>query len=279
MSSLSFSLSSYGEATIAFLLSILGISAVTSGLSGFGFSAIGAASLWILPPQVGVPLLMALSTANQTMSLRQLRTELKPIREWWPDGPAPFILGGILGIPIGLHILHALPTSGLMVAFGTFLVVYALYSTFDSPTHRQPIAGWRVPVFIGVLGGIIGGFTAFPGAAVVLWIGRQRLPKQESRAIVQPYIFAMQLVALAMLAIHRPSTFDAQFWSLFAAAVVVVLPGTFLGVRIYRSLSDINFRRVCFALLGMSGLAILCKGVVSSGIVEVVSRLLIGRGL
>jgi uncharacterized protein len=82
---------------------------------------------------------------------------------------------------------------------------------------------------------------------------------------LQPYIFAMQLIALTTLAIRHPSTFDARFWSLFAAAVVIVLPGTFVGVRIYHSLSDINFRRICFVLLGISGLAILGKGIVSGG--------------
>ncbi|HXZ08177.1 MAG TPA: sulfite exporter TauE/SafE family protein, partial [Paraburkholderia sp.] len=254
-----FSLSPYSDLTVTVLLVILVISAITSGLSGFGFSAIGAASLWVLPPQVGVPLLMALSSANQLLSLRQIHGELKPLREWWPDGPAPFILGGLLGIPIGLVILHALPTPALMIAFGAFLVGYAGHSIFRSPARRATKGGWRSSVIVGVLGGIIGGFTAFPGAIVVLWIGRQGLSKQESRAIVQPYIFAMQLLALTMLAIKHPSTFDIRFWSLFAVTVVAVLPGTFLGVRIYKSLSEINFRRVCFSLLGMSGLAILSK--------------------
>lgn len=271
-----FSLAPYSTAAVTFLLGTLGISAVTSGLSGFGFSAIGAASLWVLPPQVGVPLLMALSTANQIMSLRQLRRELKPMREWWPNGPAPFILGGALGVPIGLDILHAMPPSGLMVAFGGFLVCYALHASLSASSARvaRPDGTWWMAVIVGMTGGVIGGFTAFPGAAVVLWIGRQRLSKQESRAILQPYIFAMQLIGLTTLAIKVPSTFDARFWSLFAAAVVIVLPGTFIGIRIYRSLSDINFRRVCFVLLGISGIAILGKGIVSSGMAAIVGQLM-----
>src|SRR5437762_1931003 len=44
---------------------ILFVAGLTSGLSGFGFSAVGAASLVLLPPVLGVPLLQALSTANQ----------------------------------------------------------------------------------------------------------------------------------------------------------------------------------------------------------------------
>ena len=39
----------------------------------------------------------------------------------------------------------------------------------------------------------------------------------------------------------------------------VVLPCTLLGVKLYHSLSDVNFRRVTFILLGVSGLGLLIK--------------------
>ena len=80
--------------TIPILVCILGVSAIMSGLSGFGFSAIGALCLWLLPPKLGVPLLMTLSSANQLMSLGQLKADLRPWKEWWQDGPTPYLLGG-----------------------------------------------------------------------------------------------------------------------------------------------------------------------------------------
>jgi len=254
-------LSGLSGSTTAMLLLILGLSAMVSGLSGFGFSAIGAICLWLLPPTLAVPLLMALSSANQMMSLGQIRADMKPFRQWWPDGPGPFIVGGFVGVPIGLWLLHSLPTPVLMVIFGASLVAYAAYS-IATPANGHALSGsWPISVLVGMAGGIIGGFTAFPGAAVVVWIGRRGFAKAESRAIVQPYIFAMQLVSLAMLAVQHPSTFNSGFWSLFAINIVVVLPGTLLGVYIYKSLSDVNFRRVSFSLLGTSGVAIFTKGV------------------
>src|SRR5882762_11567944 len=114
--------------TLLVLVCILGLSAIMSGLSGFGFSAIGALCLWLLPPKLGVPLLMTLSAANQLLSLNQLKAEMKPLREWWPDGPAPYLAGGFIGVPIGLVILHSLPTPTLMAIFGGFLILYAAYS-------------------------------------------------------------------------------------------------------------------------------------------------------
>jgi uncharacterized protein len=250
----------FSPAASAALACILAVSALTSGLSGFGFSAIGALCLWLLPPKLGVPLLMSLSTANQLMSLRQLQADLRPLREWWPGGPGPYLLGGLVGVPVGLAILHSLPTSTFMAVFGAFLVLYAGYSMLKPESVRvQPTNSWLAASVVGFTGGVIGGFTAFPGAAVVVWSGLRRLPKAESRAVVQPYILCLQLVSLSMLAIQHPETFGQTYWRLLIISIPVVLPCTLLGVHLYRSLSDINFRRVTFMLLGASGFGLLLK--------------------
>jgi uncharacterized membrane protein YfcA len=252
--------SEFSAATILSLLCILGLSAVTSGLSGFGFSAIGALCLWLLPPKLGVPLLMSLSAANQLMSLGQLKADLRPLRQWWPQGPAPYLLGGLLGVPIGLAILHSLPTSTLVAILGGFLIIYASYSLLKPESLQlSRHTGWLAACLVGMAGGVIGGFTAFPGAAVVVWSGLKHLPKHESRSIVQPYILGLQLVALVMLALQHPETFDRTYWALLVITVPVVLPCTLLGVNLYKSLSDINFRRITFMLLGTSGLGLLIK--------------------
>jgi len=252
--------SGFTPETLTALLVIVGASALMSGLSGFGFSAIGALSLLLLPPKLGVPLLMALSAANQLLSSRQLRADMRPSRDWWPKGPGPYLLGGLLGVPAGLQILHALPTSTLMAVFGVFLVLYSAYSLLSPATPRVPRdGGWMTASLVGALGGVIGGFTAFPGAAVVIWSRLCHLPKSESRAILQPYILILQLVSLALLALQHPETFNRTFWSLLLVTLPVVLPGTLLGVYCYRYLSDVSFRRVTFLLLGVSGAGLLFK--------------------
>jgi uncharacterized membrane protein YfcA len=170
------------------------------------------------------------------------------------------LLGGLIGVPVGLAILHSLPTSTLMAIFGGFLILYAAYSMLKPESlHVSPKGSWFVSSLVGMLGGIIGGFTAFPGAAVVVWSGLRRLPKRESRAIVQPYILGLQIVSIAMLAVQHPETFGRTYWTLVVITIPIVLPCTLLGVNLYRYLSDINFRRVTFMLLGTSGLGLLVK--------------------
>lgn len=243
------------------VVEILCLSGLMSGLSGFGFSAIGSSCLLFIQPKLGVPLLMALSTANQFMSLSQLRQDMpKKWKDAWPNGAAPYVFGGVLGVPLGIWLLNHLPAAKLMFVFGLFLAVYSAFSVLKPNNLKlKGTGGAASGVAVGFLGGTVGGFTAFPGAAVVVWTGFRSLTKQVTRSIVQPYILVLQLMSLATTAYAYPAVFGRQFWILLAVTTPIVLPGTLGGVLIYRRISDVNFRRVSFILLGLSGAGLLLK--------------------
>jgi uncharacterized membrane protein YfcA len=257
MSSIGMSASS-----LALLCAVLAASGFVSGLSGFGFSAIGVASLWILPPAEAIPLLMALSTANQIASISDLRASMKPLREWWPNGPAPCMLGGLVGLPAGLWLLATLDTRDICAAVGAVLILYAVWALFLSSRVRSSPArrgGVGTAFGVGAAGGVIGGFTAFPGSALVVWAGLCGMQKNEQRAIVQPYILTMQVVALATLALSGIG-FGPHFWLLLLLTAPVTLPFTKLGVAAFRKMSDVDFKRAVLGLLSVSGATLSIKG-------------------
>jgi uncharacterized membrane protein YfcA len=243
-----------GFEAIAFL------SGLMSGLSGFGFSAIGAASLLFLPPTLQVPLFQTLSTGNQFLSAQQLREDMpKSKRQLW-NGPGPCMLGGLAGVPIGIWLLSHLPATQLMAAFGALLTGYSIYSILKPSSWK--LRGCSSPAWgaaVGLLGGAIGGFTAFPGAAVVIWTGLRSLPKAQQRAIVQPYIIMSQIYSLGLVALWHPSYLSGRYWVLLALALPAVIPGTLSGLALYRRTSDLNFKRVSYLLLGVSGMSLLVK--------------------
>jgi uncharacterized protein len=249
--------------SLMFVTLALCVAALTSGLSGFGFSAIGAAILLALPPAVAIPLLMTLSTATQLLAIHLLRTEMMPVGEWlrrWPGGPAPYVLGGLLGVPVGVHLLLMLHAGTLMACFGALLLVYAAHCLLKPHVPAfVPREGAKAPISVGFVGGAIGGFTAFPGAAVVVWMGLTGAAKSVARSVVQPYILTLQVYALATLAIVKPGTFDARFWHLLVLLLPAVLPYTWAGVSVYRSFSDLQARRLTVLLLGGSGAGLLLR--------------------
>lgn len=245
---------------LASIEAIVFFSGVMSGLSGFGFSAIGAASLLLLTPVLQVPLFQTLSTGNQLLSIRQLRHDMPKSWKQLRAGPGPCMVGGAGGVPIGIWLLSHLPAARLTIAFGFLLVVYAAYSMFKPASFRlRGCGGPAWGIMIGFLGGIVGGFTAFPGAAVVVWTGLRGLTKESHRAIVQPYIILSQIYSLALLAVLHPAYLNGTYWLLLAVTLPAVVPGTLTGLAIYRRMSDVNFKRASYLLLGISGASILGK--------------------
>ena len=240
---------------------ILFVAGLMSGLTGFAFSAIGALTLFLLAPIRAVPLLQALSACNQMLSVGKLRKDMpKTAREWWPYGPGPAILGGLAGVQAGVWLLNNLPGQRIMLILALLILFYAIYSLFK-PTGLKihGFGGAPTGLVVGALGGAIGGFTAFPGLTVVVWTGLRDLPKAKNRAIVQPFILTLQLVSLTVNGIQHPNNFGAPFWTLLALTVPAVLPGTLTGVWLYHRISEIDFKRACYILLGIAGVGLLVK--------------------
>jgi uncharacterized membrane protein YfcA len=240
---------------------ILFMAGLMSGLTGFAFSAIGALTLFLLPPITAVPLLQALSACNQMLSLGKLRKEMpKTWREWWPGGPGPAILGGLTGVQAGVWLLNNLPGPRIVLTLGALITLYSIYSLFK-PTGLKihGFGGAPSGLVVGALGGAIGGFTAFPGLPVVVWTGLRNLPKAQSRAIIQPFILTLQILSLVTNGLQHPKNFGMPFWTVLALMIPVVLPGTLTGVWLYNRISELDFKRACFILLGIAGVGLLIK--------------------
>ena len=169
----------------------------------------------------------------------------------------------------GVWLLLHLDPLALSVLVGFILLGYASWSHFMPIVIKMSNTGPAPSIAVGFVGGVIGGFTAFPGCAVVIWAVLTGMPKREQRGILQPYILCMQLLALSILALtpFRLSPTGASmvppFWMLFLIMLPFVLGCTALGVRTFRKLSDFNFKQVTLGLLGLSGVALMMKGLVS----------------
>ena len=241
---------------------ILFMSSFVSGLSGFGFSAIGASLLLFMQPSTGVALLMLLSIFTQMLSVRKLWVELRPniVLSNAPNSLVPYLIGGILAAPIGVYFLNVANPKNLMVILGSILLAYAVYSLGKPKSLSLTItADWKKSFLVGALGGLVGGFSAFPGSALVVWTGLQNMSKEKTRALTQPYIIVMQVVSLIAFVAHYRQAFDLTLLALFASAVPVVYLGNNYGVGNFKTIDQNLFKKVTFLLLGVSGAVLLAK--------------------
>jgi uncharacterized membrane protein YfcA len=83
------------------------------------------------------------------------------------------------------------------------------------------------------------------------------VPKNQQRGLVQPFIAAMQLFALAlMLMLMRRDLSSKVFFDLLLS-VPALFAGSALGVAAFRYVNDATFRRIVLIVLLVSGLMLL----------------------
>jgi uncharacterized protein len=224
--------------------------ALVSGFAGFAFSAVaGAFLLHVMPPIEAVPLMMACSIMVQGASLVVLRSSMR-----W-GGSLGYIMGGALGIPPAIYLLHHADTWTFRVGFGVFLVAYAAYMFFrPGAAYLCDVQSRLRDAAVGFAGGVIGGLTAMPGALPTIWCDLRGLAKDHQRGLVQPFIATMQCASLALLA--SAGGIPSRVLLYLVVALPALVAGTALGIILFGRVDQTSFRRVTLAILFAGGLAL-----------------------
>src|SRR5258706_7730743 len=97
--------------------------ALVAGAGGFAFGLVAAAVwLYILPPLQIRALIAVFGFLVQGIAVWKLRHALRPARL------LPFLLGSVLGVPLGVELLRGAAPAHLRIGVGILLVAFSLYS-------------------------------------------------------------------------------------------------------------------------------------------------------
>lgn len=226
------------------------VAGFASGLAGFAFNLV-VLSLWLhlVSPTRAVVVALAASLLAQLISLWRLRLPFQPALLW------PFVLGGALGIPMGTAAVTGLDIEIFKKGIGLFLVLYAAFMLLQPPLPAFVGGGRLADGAVGAVAGALGGAAGLSGALMPIWCDLRGWPRQDQRAVYQPFIVVMQSLALVSLGVA--GAIDGEALRLVLIAAPVVVGGVLAGVALYARLSGPQFRRVLMALLLVSGVLLL----------------------
>ncbi|MGN6570000.1 MAG: sulfite exporter TauE/SafE family protein [Pseudolabrys sp.] len=238
-----------GSSTLVVSIVSIFAGSLAAGLAGFAFSAISGAILfhWIAPVEA-VPLLLVCSITTQLFSV----TKLWRTMQWRQC--VPYLVGGLIGIPVGARLLTDVDARTFAAGFGVFLIGYSAYSLLR-PQIVVSHGGRLAELLAGLAGGITGGATAFPGAFPTIWCNLRGLSKLEQRGVVQPFILLMQVATLAYFS--KFGVLASATWTSYLWCLPAVIGGTWLGLQLFNRIDDAKFRRLVLLLLLVSGLTLM----------------------
>ena len=228
-----------------------------SGLAGFG-TALMALGIWlyVLPPAIAVPLVLICSVIAQISTLPSIWKTIDFSIVW------PFLIGGLIGVPLGtMLIAHADPRV-FKLTIGVFLLVFPTALYFQRKEMAVTFGGKAADAAIGFAGGILGGLAGLSGPLPILWASIRGWTKEQRRGIFQIFNFSVLATSLLVQIVTGFVKPDV-FW-----LALIAFPGTaigaWLGARTYHALSDGNFRDVVLGLLFLSGIGLVWSSIAPS---------------
>jgi len=220
-----------------------------SGLAGFAMGFV-VSGIWlhIITPIQTTALIAGYGLCTQGYGVWKLRQAL----DW--RTVAPFIVGGMIGVPLGAVLLTYLDPNYVRLGVGVLLIIYSVYS-LAKPAFKPHKLGVGADGGIGFLNGVLGGLTGLPGFIITVWCQMRGWTKDEQRAVFQPVILTGMMMIAISLSVAGAITADTL--KLYVLGLPALLAGLWLGFRCYGKLGDATFRKVVLILLLCSGLALI----------------------
>lgn len=238
--------------TVDQLLIVIGAFAggFVNGLTGFG-TGMTALVLWLhaLPVTVAATLVLVCSVAAQIQSLPSIWHALDMKRL------APFLIGGLAGIPLGTWLLVQVSVGTVKFWVGLVVTVYCAVMLLGSFRPTVSWGGRAADGVVGLLGGILGGLAGLSGALPTIWASLRNWSKDARRAVFQG--FNLTILSVSLVAHATAGLVTAELGRAALLALPGTLVGAFIGQRIYRRLDDRGFDRLVLAILLVAGITLL----------------------
>jgi len=230
------------------------VAGFVQGLSGFAFGLVAMGIwAWSLDPLLAGPLVVFGSLVGQLLAIGSMWRTMNPWRA------LPFVMGGVLGVPIGVVLLRYINPLAFKASVGLMLVVWCPVMLFAGELPRVRWGGVWADAGIGWIGGIMGGLGGLTGPAPILWATLRGWDRHAQRAMFQVFNTCMHSLTLTIYFIS--GTVPVRALPLFAVMLPAMLLPSIAGFRMYHRFSELTFRRVVLGLLTLSGAVLIVTSV------------------
>ncbi len=230
------------------------VAGFVQGLSGFAFALVATSIwAWTVEPHLALSLAMFGGLTGQVIAAVTVRRGFKlPLL-------LPFLVGGLVGIPIGVAVVPRIDVDVFKTCLGALLVVWCPLMLLSKRLPQVRFGG-RIGSRLadgaaGLIGGVLGGIGGLAGPIPTLWCTLRGMDKDTQRVVIQNFNLAVLAVSMATSIATGVVTRDML--PLFGVVLPAMLIPTLIGTRVYVGISEATFRAIVLSLLSVSGVALL----------------------
>jgi uncharacterized membrane protein YfcA len=228
------------------------VAGLVQGISGFAFAMVAMAIwVWGVDPQRAAVMAVFGGLTGQIISVLRVR------RGWHVSLLWPFVLGSIVGIPIGTRLLPLLDPNRFKMVLGAMLVICCSAMLATSRLPRIQTGGKVADAAVGLLGGVMAPLSGFSGLAPALWATLRGYTKDEHRAVLQN--FNLLVLSFTMASLVWSGRARAEHLPQMSVVAASLLVPSIWGSKIYIGMSPTAFRNGVLWILVFAGLTMLAS--------------------
>ncbi|GAB4354385.1 MAG: sulfite exporter TauE/SafE family protein [Candidatus Abyssubacteria bacterium] len=245
---------------IAVCSTIVLAAAVVTGFSGFGFALIAVPLLSLfLDVKFGVPLVLLLAFFSVIiLTLNKLRFLREPT-------VLIILVGMILGITGGAHLLANFETSLLKRLLGVVVILFGLHIFIRSRRERDPKHYDAVPspvrmvtaFVVGVFSGVAGGLFGTSGPPLVVYVDHFAKDKTAFRAQLLVLFLLHDVYRIGIYLRYSLINMEVVRFGLWMLPAVCI--GLLAGSRMHFQVDEKTFSRAVAIMLLISGVLLIIK--------------------
>lgn len=228
--------------------SIIFVSGLVQGLSGFGSALVSIALLpLVMDFKMVVPFIAVNSLIVSIINYHSVRSHFS-IKDF-----KSLLIGAIIGAPIGIVILKFVNPDITKTILGALIFTYSLYCLFQK--HTQIVKLKPIWAYIsGLIAGILGTSCTVNGPPVVIYLTKKYEDKHKIKAILAGFFIAAGLVNILVFAVNRLYTFEVCKY--IAGFLIFILLGVFTGKHYYNKINHELFKKIIYVFLLLSGMSL-----------------------
>ena len=246
---------------MSWLIFIIGaiIAGFIQGLTGFAFALVAMSFwIWVLEPQLAAPLVVFASLWGHIISI----SSEKKSQYFNKSLVLPYILAGLIGVPLGTWLLDQINPDTFKLILGLFLILWSPFMLLQPQFKIIEQSGKFADSIIGFIGGILGGLGGFSGAIPSAWVMLKNINKEQQRFIMRHFNFAIQIFAILSYIIQ--GNIQSQHLSYFAVLIITVSLPAIWGAKLFYKISTPQFKKIVLGLLFSSGIFLTLSSLISN---------------